>query len=686
MRVARSAGSSLASAGWDAWRSWRPLRSSARACRRPRRRGHPSRPRLPLIDRALEAGAIGDARANLLRVYALTNDSRLPAAYESDTPWRGTALAQQVERELPGLEPGPERRAIEAALRAPPADPNPARCFNLGGTQSHTSDHFYIQYLPGTPTGGLTIQDYGDSLDDAWDAEVTTFGWAAPPIDSILEGKYHVVVSPLGPALYGLVTTNGTYAGDSGDNPNTSWNDTDAETTCMVLNADFSAFPGTPQAAMDATTAHEFNHSLQYGYGALSGANEPDIAFPEGGATWMEDEVFRTPPTTTTTTSTRTSRRSMGEHAGNEYAYWLTFRGLTERFGTGTAGAGEQVMQDFWERISRFQAARLAHRARPGPAQQGLEPAGGLPRLRDRGQAHAHVRGADRAAVLLRGGVRLRGRGGREPDSQQAIAAVGGSAGGTVEDNYALNWVDLPIGSYNLTLSKPAAGGALRATVVCETATQLLGVRLAAPITGTGSATVPGLNTAGCTAATLVITNESQTGGDPTSSAARAYNVTTAAAPVSTNPTALSATPVSGLPPSTNPGGTPTPGSQSTAAALDAAGPVLSLLSLSRRRFRAFGSGPGISVLRGTRLRYRLSERAKVRVRLQRRNRAGRWITVRGSAVDGGVKGVNSFRFSGRWKRKRLVPATYRLRLQAKDGSGNLSSMRTTRALQIVRR
>ena len=219
---------------------------------------------------------------------------------------------------------------------------------------------------------------------------------------------------------------------------------------------------------------------------------------------------------------------------------------------------------------------------------------------------------------------------------------------------------------------------------MCETAAQLLGVRLAAPITGTGSATVPGLNTAGCTAATLVITNESQTDGDPTSSAARAYNVTTAAAPVSTSPSALSATPVSGLPPSTSPGGTP--GTQATPAAKDATGPVLSLLSLSRRRFRAFGSGPGISVRRGTRLRYRLSERAQVRVRLQRRNRAGRWITLRGSAVDGGVKGVNSFRFSGRWKRKRLVPATYRLRLQAKDGSGNLSSMRTTRALRIVRR
>ena len=44
----------------------------------------------------------------------------------------------------------------------------------------------------------------------------------------------------------------------------------------MVLNADYSGFPGAQQQALDATTAHEFNHSLQYGYGALNGANAPD--------------------------------------------------------------------------------------------------------------------------------------------------------------------------------------------------------------------------------------------------------------------------------------------------------------------------------------------------------------------------------------------------------------------------
>ena len=47
-----------------------------------------------LIDRAVASGAIDEERADALRVYALTNDPRLPAAYRSDTPWRGTALAR----------------------------------------------------------------------------------------------------------------------------------------------------------------------------------------------------------------------------------------------------------------------------------------------------------------------------------------------------------------------------------------------------------------------------------------------------------------------------------------------------------------------------------------------------------------------------------------------------------------
>ena len=52
-----------------------------------------------------------------------------------------------------------------------------------------------------------------------------------------------------------------------GTNPATSWNDTDAYASCMVLNHDYTGFPSVPQASLDSTTAHEFNHSIQFGLG-----------------------------------------------------------------------------------------------------------------------------------------------------------------------------------------------------------------------------------------------------------------------------------------------------------------------------------------------------------------------------------------------------------------------------------
>ena len=125
------------------------------------------------------------------------------------------------------------------------------------------------------------------------------------------------------------------------------------------MNRDYSGFPSTPQDSFDSTTAHEFNHSIQFGYGGLSGANEPDEVFVEGGATWMEDEVQH---------AADDNRHylwpdfhdSMGEYNDSPYPYWITFRGLTERYGTGVAGGAEQVMQDFWELTSQNAASNQA--------------------------------------------------------------------------------------------------------------------------------------------------------------------------------------------------------------------------------------------------------------------------------------------------------------------------------------
>ena len=84
-------------------------------------------------------------------------------------------------------------------------------------------------------------------METTWDTEVSSFGWAKPPKDPVAYpkgGRYPVRVETLGTGLYGYVT--GTHY--AGNNPATPWNDKDAVASCMVLNQDFSAFPGTPTA------------------------------------------------------------------------------------------------------------------------------------------------------------------------------------------------------------------------------------------------------------------------------------------------------------------------------------------------------------------------------------------------------------------------------------------------------
>ena len=124
------------------------------------------------------------------------------------------------------------------------------------------------------------------------DTEVGKFGWAAPPKRPPAQGS--------GRALPGAYRAPGAAAlrvrhrhAHGGRQPAHARGTTATPTaSCMVLNQNFGPFPGTPLNAMRATVAHEFNHSLQFGYGALTAPTKVKAVWVEGGATWMEDEVF----------------------------------------------------------------------------------------------------------------------------------------------------------------------------------------------------------------------------------------------------------------------------------------------------------------------------------------------------------------------------------------------------------
>ena len=487
-----------------------------------------------LIDRAEKGGRLDRSKADLYRTYALAAPERLPAAFRSAAPWDGTLTLREVRRDLPRLREA-ARDEIQALLAPPPSGPS---CSTSSGTQAHvhTTTNFHITY--DGVDAGLTVADYAASLERSWQKQVDSFGWAAPPVSAANPApgnRYHVRIDDLGPGLYGFVSPQGTYAGFVGNSPATAWDDSDASASCMVLNRDYSGFPSAPQASLDSTTAHEFNHSIQFGYGALAGANVPDDVFVEGGATWMEDEVhdaaddnrFYLWPV---------FRDSMGDYDDpSPYPYWITFRGFTERYGTGSGGGGEQVMQDFWELTSQnaksnqeAMAAALAARGTTladafhayAVAVKFNRPCGGgyaYPYCFEEGAGYVSI--ADATVV------------------HATVATAGGSATTSVEDNHALAWVALPSSSspYNVTLANTSAGGQLRGTVACDTGSGLELSALPTVAASGQSSTLVGFNSAGCAARVLVVTNQSQTAPNPTSSASRSFSVSTAATPPTTH-------------------------------------------------------------------------------------------------------------------------------------------------------
>jgi hypothetical protein len=636
-----------------------------------------ARPATPeLIEAAQQRGTVSPEQATLLRAYALAAPRKLPAAYRSNTPWDGTLTLLRVHRAIPKLARG--RARTEAVQLAGPSAAAVTSCDtdstgNLPDTT--TTTNFWIQYDASTLDPSLAIGQYATSLQTTWNTEVGSFGWAAPPLKTTPGGvKYHVRVDALDNGLYGYVSSTGTYAGFVGNNPNTAWSDGDAYATCMVLSQDYTGFPSSPQNSLDSTTAHEFNHSLQFGYGGLTGSNAASQSFTEAGATWMEDEVYDASNDNYNYLWPDFRQGLANYDATFPYPDWIALRGITEPYGTNAAGAGEDVMQDFWERTSNGEAGNL------NSMEQALVDKGGdLPTAYQsyaiavkfskscgggNGSAppNCFQEGASYAAAANPPG---------RPASDTTIGAVGGSATDTVSDGYAIQWTSLPAsGPYGVRLTNTSSGGQLRATVACDPGpgSALRLEPLPGPLGAGQNGTLDSFDPTGCGSPVLVTTNSAHSSPNPSAPAARSIQVQTFAP---------------GNPPPVGGGGSPTSpagstaiaggGSHSIAPAVDRFAPRLGRPRLSRSRFRAFparGTRPPV----GTRLRYSLSEAAKVSFRVDRK-RGKRWRRA-GSFTKRGKAGSNLLRFNGRLHGHKLRAGSYRFVLVARDASGNVSATR----------
>jgi hypothetical protein len=116
-------------------------------------------------------------------------------------------------------------------------------------------------------------------------------------------------------------------------------------------------------------------------------------------------------------------------------------------------------------------------------------------------------------------------------------------------------------------------------------------------------------------------------------------------------------------------------------------GPELSNLKLSRKRFRVAGATKASrarssrkrrKVPMGTKVSFRLSEAASVRLairprRMKRRGAIPRGFTDRGILQRSAKAGANAFRFNGKLGGRRLIADQYRLEVTATDPDGNRS-------------
>jgi hypothetical protein len=250
--------------------------------------------------------------------------------------------------------------------------------------------------------------------------------------------------------------------------------------------------------------------------------------FIEGGATWMEDEVFDA-SNDNYNFLWPAFGESLGDYDASPYYSWLTLRALTERYGTGTADDSEQVMQDFWEETSKntgdnlsaLQTALGNRGTTVADAYHAYAIAAKFNKACGGGYVYPYCLEEGPGYVAAKGATTVHG----------AIGSIGGSFSGSIEDNHALNWVQLPPsggGAYDVTLANTASGGALRGSVVCDTGTAL-SVHVLPSVVGPGSlSSIAQFDPVGCTSLIAVITNENQTAPNPDTSASRTYQLTTA--------------------------------------------------------------------------------------------------------------------------------------------------------------
>jgi hypothetical protein len=154
-----------------------------------------------------------------------------------------------------------------------------------GPVQILETDHFRIHYtLAGSDaTTEEYVREFAATLEEMYDLQINRIGWYAPPVDE--RGLYDAYLADvIGTELGALA-----YARPIdfvGDNPNSPMEERDAAIGILVVDNDYEIEGANvdPQTLMRASTTHEFNHVIQFGYDA----DEELFWIFEATAVWTE--------------------------------------------------------------------------------------------------------------------------------------------------------------------------------------------------------------------------------------------------------------------------------------------------------------------------------------------------------------------------------------------------------------
>jgi hypothetical protein len=209
------------------------------------------------------------------------------------------------------------------------------------------------------------------------------------------------------------------------------------------------------------------------------------------------------------------------------YPYWVVFRGLVERLGSGVPGGSEQAFQDFWELIGKEQAKGLGA-LKQALAMNGVDLATAYREFAIAAKFSKPCGAVYTAPYCLEEGDEYVAQAGT-PRAQEHIDAVPAHASGAVPDNYALAWIRLPLagGTFSVTLKNTSPAGLIQGDVVCDLgpASGLRVDTIGSSIAGGSEITLAGVDPTGCSSLAAVVTNVRQSAADPSRSVARGYRL-----------------------------------------------------------------------------------------------------------------------------------------------------------------